>query len=152
MLERLKPFFEQWQETAARLGVNLRPGCTLRGYTNDYQHIALDQARVVSEYASLLYDAILALGVDLLMMSPLVSAARFPANTLRTPLIAGQTAYAAAHVGRVWYRNPTTGAWDLTAQAANFELDTVHLLQATGDVSATTEYVALVNTWRDQRG
>jgi hypothetical protein len=144
MLEALKP------SIAFALEMGLPAGVMIRGFTNDYQQIAIDGARVLAEYEQYLWDPILAEGADALIVSPFPSSVRFPSDTLRTPLIAGQAAYAAAEA-RAFHHAPTTNAWSLAAMASYFQGDFVHLDTTTGDVDAASQIKTGIINWRAAR-
>lgn len=144
MLERLKP------SIAFALEMGLPAAVMMRGFTNDYQQVALDSARVIGEYEQYLWDPIRAEGADLILVNPFPSSVRFPGDTLRTPLIAGQSAYAAANE-RSYRIAPTTNAWSLAAMASYYQGDMVHLDTATGDVDVASQIKNGIINWRASR-
>lgn len=144
MLEALKP------SIAFALELGLPAGVLIQGFTNDYQQIAIDGARVLAEYEQYLWDPIVAEGADAILISPFPSSVRFPSDTLRTPLITGQDAWAAAN-DKGFRIAPTTGAWSLASMASYFQGDMVHLDTATGDVDAATQIGAGITAYRAAR-
>jgi hypothetical protein len=127
------------------------PGVLLRGLTNDYDEVASDRARVVSEYTAALWDPIRARGAHLLLTDVLPSAPRFDeADNLY--FRSAQKAYAAAHAGQVWhYDAANAGMWNVTNQASYFQGDNVHLDTATGDPAMAAAVKTLITSWRATR-
>ncbi len=144
MLERLKP------SIAFALEMGLPAAVMIRGFTNDYQQVALDSARVLGEYQQYLWDPIRAEGADAILVNPFPSSARFPSDILRTPLIVGQSAYAAANE-RTFRIAPTTNAWSLASMASYYQGDFVHLDTSTGDVDVASQTKTGIINWRATR-